>query len=530
MTQSVSGRRFLALVFPFLAADLFRSRQGQASPGARRMPAGASPSDDAAPLAFTVKQQGAYQLHALDDTALAAGLTPGMGLADARARVPALDARPHDAEGERQLLERLADLCDRFSPMVAIDPPEGLILDIDGCTHLFGGEQALTRDAVRLMRTQGLRVRAARAGSPEAALALARYGEGVQDELQAIHALPLLALRRSPDTRLALRRAGFVTIGDLADVPPGPLAARFGAGLVDALDRLLCRSDSRITPRRLPAPIRAERRFAEPVAHVGTVMRVLGELLAQVCAELAERHQGGRRFAARLYRSDGAMRDLAIETGLPVREPAVVLRLFEERVEALADPLDPGFGFDIVRLAVLHAETLGAAQEDLAGSSAPLSADLAALLDRLGVRAGPRRFRRLAPRDTHIPERATHLAPVAAADLPGWDAPPAGESPLRPISLLDPPEKIEVMAQVPDGPPRNFRWRGTLHRVARYEGPERIAPEWWRRLGGYADNPGLTRDYFRVEDEAGHRFWLFRAGLYGRETDAPLWYVHGLFA
>ena len=556
---------------------------------AARTPAGASPSEGFspdAPLVFIEKQQGAFRLHVLDADALALGLEPGMALADARALVPGLVALPHDPDAETACLERLADLADRYTPMVALDPPDGLILDIAGCAHLFGGEDALAADAVRLMRRQGLRVRHARAGSPEAALALARYGEGSPEvdrgsqkraamslaagrderetvrlrrqepravthdscapgsstasipseqpdsdasEAAAIRDLPLIALRVEPDIRHALRRAGFATLGDLADLPPAPLAARFGAVLIDRLDRLVGRADSRITPRRLPPPVHVERRFAEPVTQVETVMAVLGELLDRACRILAERHQGGRRFAARLYRSDGAMRDLAVETGRPVRDPAIVLRLFGERVESLADPIDPGFGFDILRLAVPAVEALGIAQDRLDGERAK-AADLTALLDRLAVRAGGRRFRHLAPRDTHMPERATRLVPVAVADLPAWDAPAPGEPPLRPLSLLDPPEPIEVIAQVPDGPPRQFRWRHGFHRIVRQEGPERIAPEWWRCPDGHAGDPGLTRDYYRVEDEHGRRFWLFRHGLYERETGRPDWYVHGLFA
>lgn len=478
-----------------------------------------------------MKQSGAYRLHALDKGALALGLEPGMPLADARARVPALIAVPHDADAEYRLLERLADLCDRFSPMVAIDLPDGLVLDIAGCAHLFGEEKALVADAVRLMRAQGLRTRHALADTPEAALALSRLGTGkAMSETGAIHRLPLLALRLEPEKLHGLRRAGFTTIGDLASLPVSPLAARFGAALVTSLDRLLGRIDSRITPRRLPAPIRAQRRFAEPVAHVETVMGVLGELLETVCTELAERHQGGRRFAARLYRSDGAMRDLAIETGQPVRDPAIVLRLFRERIEALSDPLDPGFGFDIVRLAVPLTEALGQTQEGLEGGSTQ-DADLAALLDRLAVRSGALRYRHLVPRDTHIPERATHLVPHAAfRKTEPWEGSLSDEPPLRPLSLLDPPERIEAVAQVPDGPPRQFRWRQTMHRIVRHEGPERIAPEWWRRPDGYSTNPGLTRDYYRVEDETGRRYWLFRLGLYERETGQPDWYVHGFFA
>lgn len=454
-----------------------------------------------------------------------------MPLADARARVPDLIALPHDPEDEAALLARLADRAERFTPMVAIDLPEGIVLDIAGCAHLFGGETALARDAVRLMRAQGMRVAYARADTPEAALALARFGERAKDgEAAAIARLPLLALRVAPDVVHGLRRAGFTCIGDLATLPSAPLAARFGAALVDALDRLLGRTDSRITPRRAPPPIWTERRFAEPIAHIETVTRVLGELLEEVCVTLAERHEGGRHFTLRLYRSDGAVRSLEIETGAPVRDPAIIMRLVTERIEALADPLDPGFGFDMLRLSVARTDPLLAEQAALTGERNGTEA-LTILLDRLGTRMGHERFCRLLPNNSHIPERVTHFRPVArTAPDQAWDAPLLGEPPLRPLTIFDPPERIEAIAQVPDGPPRLFRWRGSAYRIVAQEGPERIAPEWWRRARGHAEDPGLTRDYYRVEDESGQRFWLFRHGLYERETDRPDWYLHGLFA
>jgi len=538
VTQPCSGpRRFLALVFPFLAADLFRRQERQ------RLPAGASQAEAIThrphgfphvfPHVFIVKQRGAFRLHALDETALRAGLEPGMPLADAQARIPDLVVCPHDPSGEAALMERLADACDRYTPMVAIDPPEALVLDIAGCTHLFGDETMLAADVARLMRRQRLRHHHAFADTPESALALARYAPSSREPVgrTAIRALPLLALGQSLDTVQALRRAGFVTIGDLADLPPAPLAARFGAGLVDMLHRILGRVDSRISPRRLPASIMVERRFAEPMARIETLMSVLGELLVEAATQLAERHQGGRHFAMRLYRSDGAIRDLSVETGQPVRDPRLVLRLVEERIEALSDPLDPGFGFDLVRLAVPEVEVLAATQNALDGERAS-SGELAALLDRLGARLGPDRFCRIVPQGSHIPERAMQLVPVRqkVAATNAWDTPTPEESPLRPLSLFDPPEQVEVLAEVPDGPPRQFRWRGKAYRIARQEGPERIAPEWWRRAGGHAENAGLSRDYYRVEEEGGHRFWIFRHGLYERETDRPHWYVHGVFA
>jgi protein ImuB len=523
--------------------------------------------DEAGPLVFTVRQRGAFRLQALDEAALRMGLEPGMALADARARLPDLVALPHDPDGEAALMADLATLAERYTPAIAIDPPEGLVLDIAGCTHFFASEAALARDAVDRMRAQGMRVRAACADTPEAALALARFadddaimatsaapaplplaggarggdreeGRGrsspsaqrdAPGETAAIARLPLIALRLDPDRLLALRRAGFATLGELAALPRGPLAARFGKGLVDALDRLLGRADSRIVPRLARPPVEAVRRFAEPVAHVGTVMAVLGALLEEVAAMLDARHEGGRRFVLRLDRSDGAVRDLMVETGAPVRAPAAVLRLFAERIEALADPLDPGFGFDALHLAVPRTEPLSPVQPGLDGER-DHDGDLAALLDRLGARAGAQRFCRLRPQGSHLPERAARLVPTADAAPTSWPAPAPGEPPLRPLTLFDPPERVMVIAAVPDGPPRSFRWRGAVHRIVAQEGPERIAPEWWRRRDGHAADPGLSRDYYRVEDEAGARFWLFRHGLYGRETDAPDWYVHGLFA
>ena len=477
-----------------------------------------------------MKQRGAWRLHALDERALALGLEPGMPLADARARVPDLVDLPHDPEGETALMRRLADSCERFTPMVAIDPPEGLVLDIEGCAHLFGGEGRLAQEAADFIARRGMRVAHARADTPEAALALARFNKGNErDETRAIRRLPLLALRAEPDVLLALRRAGFTSLGDLAELPAAPLAARFGNRLVDALDRLLGRTDSRIIPRRALPPIFAERRFAEPVARVETIMIVLGELLGTVGETLRERHEGGRRFAVRLFRSDGAVRDLAVETGTPVRDAATVLRLIDERIEALSDPLDPGFGFDMIRLAVPQTEALAAEQAGLIGGRSGTH-ELAALLDRLGARLGPQRFCRLLSQGSHVPERAMQLIPVAGSDAGLWDQAQPGEPPLRPLTLFDPPERIDVLAAVPDGPPRQFRWRKAVHRIVAQEGPERIAPEWWRRPNGHDSNPGLTRDYYRVEDEAGQRFWLFRHGLYERETAQPAWYVHGLFA
>ncbi len=245
--------------------------------------------------------------------------------------------------------------------------------------------------------------------------------------------------------------------------------------------------------------------------------------MAEAAAQLAARGLGGRQFDATLFRSDGHVARLTIATGAPTRDPALIARLLTERIEALADPLDPGFGYDLIRFAVPVVEPLGAAQLALDGERAA-EAEVAALVDRLTTRLGSGRVRRLAAGDSHVPERASFDHAVAAPAA--WPKPAPGEPPPHPLQLFTPPQPIDVVAEVPDGPPRGFRWKGARHDVLRAEGPERIAAEWWRRR----DDGGRTRDYYRLEDAQGRRFWVFRHGLYGVETATPRWYLHGLFA
>jgi protein ImuB len=468
------------------------------------------------------------RLAAVDPRALALGLTPSLALADARASVSELVVFDHDPGADQRLLERLADGCERYSPMVAADPPDGLLLDITGCDHLFGGEAALVHSMEEGFARIGITAHCAPSYSPEAAHALVRFQTlPAPDEETAVRRLTVAALELEAEAEIGLRRAGLKTIADLAARPSALLAARFGKEMVYRLDCLLGRIDSRITPRRpLPALV-VERRFAEPIGHLKTALAVLVQLVAEAAVTLEERGSGGRRFVARFFRTDGAVLDLAVETGLPSRDPKLLERLFRERVDALADPIDPGFGFDMIRLGVVRLEPLGAGQLKLEGG-AVVEAEVAGLIDRLSIRLGRNRVRRFVPRDTHIPEQAALALPAIEANNPvRWEKPSPGEPPLRPIHLFDPPQLIKVMAEVPDGPPRQFRWRRAQHDVARFEGPERIAPEWWRLPPG---KEGLTRDYYRVEDVRGRRFWIFRHGLFGSEREHPEWYLHGLFA
>jgi protein ImuB len=475
--------------------------------------------------------KGALRLVAVDQAARSLGLEPGMALADARARVPELQAVERDEPADRAWLLALADGCVRYTPMVALDAADGLILDVTGCTHLFGQERGLAADVEQRMARLRMSVRVAFAGTPKAAHALARYQAlAVKDEAAAIRKLPVAALELEPKATQGLLRAGLKTVGDLSKRPMATIAARFGAGAVTALRELLGESAKPIEPRIPQAPILAERRFAEPVARTEYALQVLGELAAESVRQLEERGEGGRRFEAYFFRSDGLVRPLAVETSRPSRDPALVMRLMNERIEGLSDPIDPGFGFDLIRLSVPVTEPLAITQLKLEGGAA-LEAEVAALVDRLSTRLGRNRVRRLVPQDTHIPEQMQLALPAVEAGQPAasWPEPEAGQPPLRPLHLFDPPQPIDVIAEVPDGPPHRFRWRRKFHEVKRFEGPERIAPEWWKRKDGAVDRAGLTRDYYRVEDARGRRFWVFRHGLF-EEKPMPQWYLHGLFA
>lgn len=509
-------RRYLALVFPWLPVERLRSTRPHLFVGQYD-----------APLAFVERQGNAIRLVHCDIAATTLGLGPGLTLADARARVPQLEVFDHDPHADADWLETLADACRRYTPTIALLPPDALALDIAGCTHAFEGERFLAADVERRFARRGVLLRHAFGDTPEIAHALARYaGAPAPDEKGAVRRLPVAALDLDEDATAALTVAGLKTVGDVMARPLSGIAARFGAGAATAVRRLSGEAHAPVAPRVAVAPVVVERRFAEPVSRTEHVLDVLTELVAEAATALERRAEGGRRWEARLFRADGHLYRLRVETGRPTRDPPLLLRLFRERIDALADPLDPGFGYDLIRLGVALAEPLDAHQLKLEGGRAQRP-EVDTLVDRLSTRLGRTRVRRFAPHDTHMPEQAELTLPAAASTQAAtWPASEPGEPPLRPIHLFDPPQSLhQVFSFAPDGPPQRFRWRRTLHEVARAEGPERIAGEWWR----HRDNAAPIRDYYRVEDRRGRRLWVFRHGLFS-EAESPRWYVHGLFA
>jgi protein ImuB len=516
-------RRYLAIALPFLPTD----RIGRQAKG--RSWRIAEPRDDA-PLAIIARVKNALRLVALDELAARAGLVRGMPLADARAMFPVLEIADDDPAADAALLGGIADWAERYTPLVAT-LADGLMLDITGCAHLFGGEAALLADLVARLEGQGFAARAAIADTPGAASAASWFGDaGVVPPggMAAILApLPLAALRLDGETIAAMDRVGLKRIGQILGAPRGPLAARFGLPLLRRLDQALGIDEEAIDPRR-PAPaFIAERRFAEPVSREDDISATIASLAASLAASLEAHGEGARRIELSLFRVDGAVARVGVGTSRPVRAPKLILDLFREKFAGLGDELDAGFGYDMIRLAVPVTAAADPLQVDLAGE-AFAEADLGQLIDRIGARLGPDSIGRIVPRDSHIPERAFAIAEDGGRIEKPAPPPTAGahasSDPVdRPLRLFARPEPVEATAAVPDGPPLHFRWRRALYRVARAEGPERIASEWWQ-------GETLTRDYFRIEDDAGHRFWLFRDGLYGRETLAPRWYMHGVFA
>ncbi len=513
------SNRFLALWFPHLPTDRLK----------RENPARALTD---LKLIVVDKLANALRLTSVDERAAKAGLYAGMALTDARAQFEKLDIAFASPRKDGALLQKLADWCDRYTPLVALDEPHGLLLDMTGCIHLFGNETSLLDDIHQQLGRHGMIVRTAIAGNAAAARALARHSlGGIVNEVEQtsrLYALPLLSLDMEEAHFAGLRRAGLRSVGDLDVLPRAALTARFGAGLVNSLDALFGRHSNPISPRRLVPVCMAERRMAEPLIAMESVELVLHSLANELFASLEQRVEGAREVEASFFRTDGTVRRVSIQAGRPLTDTKTLLRLVKERLSTLAEPLDAGFGFDIIRLGAMHTERTHQVQKSLDNRAQETEA-LGSLIDRLSIRLGNSRVLRPMPVDTHIPERAVSLEAAArtSKDKPTeWSAPEhSGEPPERPIRLFQPPERIEATFEVPDAAPAQFVWRRVRHNVVLAEGPERIAPEWWRE-----HSSALTRDYYRLEDSSGKRFWVFREGLLERGNPSPRWYLHGLFA
>ncbi|MCJ8141194.1 Y-family DNA polymerase [Falsirhodobacter halotolerans] len=459
---------------------------------------------------------------AADAGALALGLHVGMPVSKAQALAPGLLIEAANPKGDAESLERLALwVVERVSPMVAVDPPDGLVIDSTGADHLHGGEAEMIDALLGRLLMSGVTARIAIADTWGAAHALARFAADptyLADPGQtdaALAPLPLDALRLPPAVVSGLHDLGFSAIGDFLGQPRGPLTRRFGPELWRRLDQAFGDAAEPIVPLRPEGLIEVRRTFFEPIGAAETIARYIGKLVAALCAALEERGLGARRLDLMCHRVDNRTQAVRVGLAVPQRDPARLTRLLCDKIETIA----PGFGIEIMTLAATLAEPLGATQVSSLDATGP---DLSGLIDVLANRVGPRGIYRMAPVASDVPERsARRVAPLAEDTGAGWpDHWP------RPSRLLRTPEPIETLALLPDHPPNWIAWRGIRHRIRRADGPERIFGEWWARDAEMI----AVRDYFRIENEAGERYWIFRAGD-GEDaaTGSHRWFLHGVF-
>jgi protein ImuB len=518
------ARRILSIHLPRFAIERWRiatERRGD-------------PVPDDLPVALAAEGPHGPVIHAASRAAEQAGIRRGIRVVDARALLPGLRLDHADPGADRAALHRLMLWSRRWCPWSATDGTDGLLLDTTGSDHLRGGEAALLAEIEGRLAGLGLTARTAIAPTPGAAWALARFGGATPraictpaDLAARMAPLPVQALRLTGDTVLLLQRLGLATVGATAAVPRISLARRFSRAplpenpllrLDQMFGRLAEPLDSPDDPPRFAVELSLAEPILDPVPH-------LPALAAGLCDRLARAGFGARRIALTLYRSDGEVTGAEVATSAASRDARHLVRLFDGRL----DRLDPGFGFDLMVLSATVVERLPDGQPRLEGRG-DAGTGLAALVDRLAARFGPRTLNRPRPQGSHIPERAEARLPAMTAPpatATGQDAPCGPDpAPERPLRLLDPPEEVSVIYAVPEGPPVQFIWRRVTHRITRFGGPERIAPEWWQ------DRPGTRlRDYYRIEDHRGRRFWLYRDGILGDGRGAPpRWFLHGIFA
>ena len=503
-------RRVVSLFLPTWPTDrLRRQRAGSAPPREK-------------PLVLAARDGSRRIVASADVVAQSLGITPGLPLAQAQARVPNLIIEAATPEADVEALARLGIWALRYSPIVALTPPDGLIVDVTGAAHLLGGEAPLLSDLIARLGAAGIAARAALAGTVGAAHALARFDRRQQVIVETgglksgLDPLPVAALRLDSVHVDKLQRLGFDTIRDLEATPRAPLALRFGSEPGRRLDQAFGRLHEPIAALTAPESIEVARAFVEPIATPESLHHATRELVDEMCRTLEAKALGVRRLDLLFQRVDAQMQAIRIGTAKPSRDGNRLARLLTEHM----DKVEPGFGVEEMRLRAPLVDGLDYRQAD--GLNASGSSDVSALIDTLSNRLGKQRIFRAAPVESDIPERSVGMvAPLAAPVGRDWS-----HGGPRPSRLLQRPEPVETMALLPDQPPVYFTWRGIRRRVIRADGPERIFGEWWKRDAETV----AVRDYFAVEDESGERFWLFRAGD-GEDlaTGDFSWFIHGVF-
>jgi len=504
-------QRVLSLFLPTWPTDRLRRATGDALPRD-------------VPLALKTKVGSKRIISAVDDLARQAGLYRGMAVAKAQVLVSDLHLVDADPEADAAALEKLARWAlKHYSPIVAADPRDGLVLDITGCDHLHGGEAGLITDIRRRLEEVGVTAFAALADTWGAAHALALYsGKDIfivepGKSGKALAPLSVAALRLDRDLVEELLLLGIDTIGELAAKPRAPLARRYGPSMFRRVDQAFGRVAEPIIAVQCPELISITRVFAEPIGAPETLEKYTRRLVEQMCDRLEATGQGARRLDLHFVRVDNRIEAISVATAKPVREPKRLSKLLCDKIETVA----PGFGIEKMVMTAVHAEALAFNQLGAAFAEPP-RADVEDLWDTIVNRYGDGRLFRAVSVASDIPERAVRHLPPSATDIGST----RNAAFRRPPRLFPGPEPIQTLSVLPDHPPRQFTWRGQRFAVVRADGPERVKGEWWLT----ERETGKVRDYWILEVQSGERFWVFRAGD-GQHTDTGSlnWYLHGKF-
>ena len=498
-------KRFVTIWFCHLKTDWLSHRQ---------------PELRSKTVVLALPDHGRMLITAVNQLAAASGIHPGMVAADAKAIYPGLEVIPDDPVLAKKILVAFAKWCIRFSPHVAVDGEDGLILDATGCPHLWGGEGRYLETIQNKFSHFGYTIRVGMADTIGTAWAVTRYGENgsiilPNEQQQALLNLPGLALRPEPVVAELLEKLGLRNIGSFIAMPRRVLRRRFGGGFIQRLAQALGTEEEYSEPviaippylERLPCP--------DPIVNATGISIGLERLLHDLCRRLQKEQNGLRKAVLRCYRADGKQAEIAIGTHRASYNVAHLFKLFCLKIETI----EPGPGIELFTLEASGVEPAIAQQENIWENECGVE-DLrfAELIDRIATKTGEHTIHRYLPAEHYWPERSLRIAnSLSEASQVPWS-----NGQLRPIHLLSTPQPIEVMAPIPDYPPMHFRYRNRLYRIRNADGPERIEREWW------IEN-GLHRDYYRVEDEQGQRFWLFRSGYYNGPGKYQ-WFLHGYFA
>lgn len=497
-------QRYVSIWFRHLATDWFSLRQ---------------PHLKSLPFILRGQDHNRMIVKAANKEAERAGVFRGMVLADARVIVSNLEVMDDKPEIYEKLLTRLAEWCVRYTPSAAIDLPEGLILDASGCTHLWGGDEAYIADISRKLTQRGYDVRISIADTIGTAWAVARYSSGPMcilpgQSAETLMDLPPQALRIETEVVERLLKLGLKKIRQFINLPLPSLRRRFGVDFIQQLNRATGQQLEVLQPV-IPVELYQERLpCLEPIVSSTGISIALDQLLNNLCERLRHDQKGLRKAIFKYYRVDGKIGSIEVGTNRPSRNSKHLTKLFESKL----DGIEPDMGIELFVLEAPIVEDALPGQEALWNASSGLNdIRLSELVDKLASRIGQDSIRRYLPAQHHWPERSFK----STASLEQKSGIPWLSGDMRPFHMLRTPERVNVSAPIPDYPPMLFVYKGKVHNIRKADGPERIEQEWWQQEGEH-------RDYYRVEDEEGHRYWIFRLGHYSDKQFQ--WYLHGFFA